>query len=145
MTSVHELFAGASSWLWPMMLHHLWQAAWFSGVAWLLCLLAKRASAKTRYWVWLLASFKCAVPAVLLVWIASLVNIQVSWPASAVSQSSTRLIAEFPFTNQSVAPAVVVSKRSPNAIRTGGDHTELYCFLTLVWGAGSVFCLAVYC
>jgi len=100
MTSLHQELADAAGWLWPAMLHQLWQAAWLSALAWVFCLLAKRASAKTRYWVWLLASFKCALPAVVLALVASSLNLQAPWPASAVSHSSTRAIAKFPFTNQ---------------------------------------------
>src|SRR4030095_14208821 len=109
MATVHEALAGVSVSIWSMMIHHLWQAAWFSGVAWLVCFLAKRASAKTRYWIWLLASFKCAVPAIFLVWIASPLNLHFLWPANAISQSSSRAMAEFPFTNHVVAPVTQVS------------------------------------
>ena len=62
MTSAHQLLAGLSGWLWPALLDHLWQGTLFAGVAWLFCLLAKRASSKTRYAVWLMASLKFAVP-----------------------------------------------------------------------------------
>jgi len=140
MIMVHEGLVEVSSSVWPMMIDHLWQAPGISAIAWLVCFLAKRAPAKTRYWIWLLASFKCAVPAVFLVWIASPLNLRIPWPSNAITKTPSRAIVEFPFTDHSVAPVVGAAS---NANRTRVGHAELYCALTLVWGLGSVCCLAL--
>ena len=133
MTSAHQLLADLSSWLWPGLLDHLWQGTLFAGVVWLVCLLAKRASSKTRYGIWLLASVKFAVPAVLFVWLLTPLDIQVSWPLEVISSSSTRVVTEFPLTKEYDEPTLVIGKSESQVPKAAMRHTELYCSLTLVW------------
>ena len=133
-----------SSRLWPALLDHLWQGTLFAGVVWLFCLLAKRASSKTRYGIWLLASVKFAVPAVLFVWLLAPLDIQVPWPREVVSPSSTRVVTEFPLTKEYDQPAVVIGKLEPTTPRAEMRHAELYCSLTLVWVLGCAFFLRVW-
>jgi hypothetical protein len=100
MLSAHQLLAGVSSRLWPGLLDHLWQGTLFVGVVWLFCFLAKRASSKTRYGIWLLASVKFAVPAVLCVRVLSPLNIHAPWPREVISSYSTSVVTEFPLTKE---------------------------------------------
>src|SRR6185436_15398313 len=130
MTSAHQLLADVSSRLWPALLDHLWQGTLFAGVVWLFCLLAKRASSKTRYGIWLLASVKFAVPAVLFVWLLTPLDIQVPWPLEAISSSSTRVVTEFPLTKEYDEATVVIGTLEPQAPRAEMRHAELYCSLT---------------
>ena len=143
MTSAHQWLAGISSWLWPALLHHLWQATLFAAVVWLFCLLAKRSSGKTRYGIWLLASFKFALPAILFVWIAGWLDIHIPWPLKAISASSTRVVMEFPLTKQS-EQTVVIGRLEPDTPRTELAHTEFYCSFTLVWTLGCLFFLKIW-
>ena len=143
MTSAHQLLAGMSSRLWPALLDHLWQGTLFAAVVWLFCLVARRASSKTRYGIWLLASVKFAVPAVLFVRLLAPLDIQVPSPW-AISSSSTRVVTEFPLTKDYDEPIVVIGKLEPNTPRTEVGHTELYCGLTVVWVLGCVFFLTVW-
>ena len=108
MTSAHQLLAEMSGRLWPALLDHLWQGTLFAGVAWLFCLLAKRASSKTRYGIWLMASLKFAVPAILFVWVLAPLDIQVPWPREVLSSSSARVVTEFPLTTELEEQAVVI-------------------------------------
>jgi len=144
MTTAHQLLADMSSRLWPELLDHLWQGTLFAGVVSLFCLLAKRASSKTRYGIWLLASFKFTVPAVLFAWLLAPVAIQVPWPWEAISSSSIRVVTEFPLTKEYDEQTVVIGKLEPNAPRTEMRHAELYCSLTLVWLLGCLFFLSVW-
>src|SRR5262245_41261354 len=144
MTSAHQWLAGISSWLWPELLHHLWQGTLFAAVVWIFCLLAKRASSKTRYGIWLLASFKFAVPAVLLALIAAPLAIQVPWPTKGISAASARIAMEFPLPKQIEQPTVVIGRLEANTARTEKAHTELYCMLTLAWVSGCLFFLGVW-
>jgi TonB family protein len=143
MTSAHQLLADVSSRLWPGLLDHLWQGTLFAGAVWLFCLLAKRASSKTRYGIWLLASVKFALPAVLFVPLLAPLDIHSSWPSKVISSSSTRVVTEFPLTQEYDEPTVVIGKLEPNTPRVELRHTELYCSLTLVWVLGCVFFLRV--
>ena len=144
MTGAHQLLAGLSGWLWPALLDHLWQGTLFAGVAWLFCLLAKRASSKTRYAVWLMASLKFATPTIFFVWLLAALDIEVPWPRAVVSSSSARVLVQFPLTTELEEQAVVVGPLEPNRPRTETTHTELYCSLTLVWVFGSLFFLRVW-
>jgi TonB family protein len=144
MTSAHQLLASMSSWLWPALLDHLWQGTLFAGVAWLFCLFAKRASSKTRYGIWLVASLKFGVPATLFVWLVAPLDIQVPWPREVVSSSPARVVTEFPLRTESEDQAVVIGPLETNRAGTEGTHTELYCSLTLVWVPGCLFFLWVW-
>ena len=144
MTSAHQLLAGVSSRLWPALLDHLWQATLFAGVVWLVCLLAKRASGKTRYGVWLLASIKFAVPAILFVRLLAPLDIHVPWPREAISSTSIRVVTEFPLTKEYDESTGVIGKLESIAPRAEVTHTELYCSLTVVWVVGCVFFLRVW-
>jgi TonB family protein len=144
MTSAHQLLAGVSSRLWPALLDHLWQATLFAGVAWLFCLLAKRASSKTRYGVWLLASIKFAVPAILFVRLLAPLDIHPPWPREVISSSSTRVVTEFPLTKEYDEPTLVIGKSESQTPKAAMRHTELYCSLTLIWLLGCVCFLTVW-
>ena len=144
MTSAHQWLAEMSGRLWPTLLDHLWQGTLFAGVAWLLCVSAKRASSKTRYGIWLLASLKFAVPAVLFAWLLAPLDIQVSWPREGVSSSSARLVREFPLTPELEEQVVVIGLLESHSPGTETTHTELYCSLTLIWVLGCLFFLRVW-
>ena len=63
---------------WPTMgaplADHLWQSSLFATAAGLLTVLLKRNHARTRYWIWLLASAKFLIPSFLLVAIGTRVG-----------------------------------------------------------------------
>ena len=143
MISAHHWFANVSSWLWPALLHHLWQATIFAAVVWLFCLLAKPASGKTRYGIWLLASCKFAIPAVLVAHIAAPFGVQAPWLKNEISSTSSRAVIEFPLLEPLEETLVMKSGRAtpPGA---GPTHEELYCILTLGWGFGALFFLGLW-
>lgn len=57
--------------------NHLWQSTMVAAIAWLLTLALRKNHARTRYWVWLIASMKFLVPFSLLMaageWLRSLI------------------------------------------------------------------------
>jgi TonB family protein len=136
MTSAHQVLSTVSSQLWPAVLDHLWQATLFVGVVWLVCLLAKRAPSKTRYGIWLLASVKFAVPAILFVPVLAPLDIHAPWLGKVALPSPYPAATEFPLTKEYEAPSVVGSKLEPKTPRFELKHAELYCCLTLVWVLG---------
>ena len=54
------------SWIAPLV-NHMWQSTVVMGIAWLLALALRRNHARTRYWVWMIASLKLLVPFSLLI------------------------------------------------------------------------------
>lgn len=144
MLSPHQLLAGMSSRLWPALLDHLWQGTMFAGVVWIFCLLARRASSKTRYGIWLLASVKFTIPTVLFVQFLAPLHIHAPWPGEVFSSSSVRAVMEFPLTKDSGASTVVIGRFEPNAKTAEKSHAELYCILTLVWVLGCLYFLRLW-
>jgi len=138
MTSAHQVLSAVSSHLWPAVLDHLWQGTLFVAVVWLFCFFAKGASSKTRYGIWLLASVKFAVPAILFVWVLAPLNINVPWAGEAALSSSARAVTEFPLTLKYEAPTVVSGKLETVTPKSELRHAELYCSLTLIWALGCV-------
>jgi len=139
--NTHPWLAELSSWLWPNVLVHLWEATLFVGLLALGVRLLKRTPASTRYWFWLLAAFKLLVPSVLLAWLVSEI------PSAAPSLSP-------PLPEQSTHGAQAVDPGRPayeilkplllgqpvaGQPVSAEDHNELYCALTLTWLAGLAF------
>ncbi len=69
--------------------NHLWQSTLFAAVAALLALVLRQNHARTRYWLWLLASLKFLVPFSLLVAIGG----QLGWLAPALITPSSVSVA----------------------------------------------------
>ena len=69
--TMHSWLAEWSSWLWPNLAVHPWEATPFVGLLALGVRLLKRAPAGTRYWFRLLAAVKLLVPSFLLAWLVS--------------------------------------------------------------------------
>lgn len=91
--------------------NHLWQSTLVAGVAALLALALKNNPARSRYWLWMIASLKFLIPFSLLV----LAGSYVSFPAATISSTPqlSVMAAEFsqPFAKvQPVAVAMPASK-----------------------------------
>jgi beta-lactamase regulating signal transducer with metallopeptidase domain len=69
--------------------NHLWQSTLVMGLAWLLTLALKKNHARTRYWVWMIASAKFLIPFSLFItageWIRSLVAAPIEKPGLAAA------------------------------------------------------------
>jgi bla regulator protein BlaR1 len=78
--SLHEFWNGAWAGALPAeVVNHLWQSTVVVGIAWLLALALRKNHARTRYWVWMVASLKFLVPFSVLMdlgaWLRSLVPV----------------------------------------------------------------------
>ncbi len=129
LTDAHNWLAEWSSWLWPLLINHLWQSTLFAMLAFLAVLLLRRSPARARYAVWLITSTKFVLPSVLLVLLASQAGFE--FPALfATYQENATVIAQVnepvgDFYWQDFAMEDKASK-----------YTEIYTALTLVWFAG---------
>jgi beta-lactamase regulating signal transducer with metallopeptidase domain len=76
--SLYRLIAGLPNWAWPLAADHLWQATLFSLVALGAAALLRRAPARARYLVWLVALTKFALPSALLFFLAAQAGVDLS-------------------------------------------------------------------
>ena len=138
---IHLWLAEWSSWLWPNVVVHLWEATLFVGLLALGVRLLKRAPATTRYWFWLLAAVKLLVPSVLLAWLVSEIP-------SAAPSPSPPLLEQSTHGAQAIDPGrpayeilkpLLLGHPVVGQPVSAEDHNELYCALTLTWLAGFVF------
>ena len=95
--------------------NHLWQSTAVTGLAWLLALCLRHNHARTRYWVWMIASVKYLIPFSLLItageWLRSAFNAPLQRPAlAAVLEQVTLPFAQtaslnaLPYTGETPAP-----------------------------------------
>jgi uncharacterized protein (TIGR03435 family) len=71
--------------------NHLWQSTVFAGIAALLALALRQNHARTRYWLWLIASVKFLIPFSLLVGLGSRVDWQ---PPQPVAQPELTVVVQ---------------------------------------------------
>jgi TonB family protein len=124
MTALHEAFARAAVWLWPAALDHLWQSTLFAAVVCGVVLLARRAPARVRHWLWLVAAAKFLLPAQAVAWAFAQVGLDGVWPfgsgrGAGDGATFVHLFAEPAASAASVAPAAT--------------HSEIYCAPALLW------------
>ena len=139
--NMHSWLAGWSSWLWPNVAVHLWEATLFVGLLALGVRLLKRAPASTRYWFWLLAALKLLVPSVLLAWLIS--DIPSATPSllpPPLEQATDGAPASDPGRPlYGVLSPLLLSRPVVGQPVSAESHNELYCALTLTWLVGFVF------
>jgi TonB family protein len=124
-----ELLARASAWLWPALANHLWQATLFAALVACAALLLRRAPARVRFALWLVAAAKFAVPSALLAPLAVRLGVGESLFAGA-AEPVAPLVLKFTVP-VGANPSDIVAAVPPSA-----GHSELLCALTLVWLAG---------
>src|SRR5215471_5223972 len=87
--SITGWLADWSSWTWPVLIHHLWQATLFSCLAFALAYLLRRGPARARYLIWLIASAKFAIPSMVIGVLATWLGLgHVVRPPSSTSTGS---------------------------------------------------------
>ena len=139
MIELHDWFATFSTWWWPRLADHLWQATVFGVAIMLASLMLKRAPAHSRYSLWLLATAKFIVPAALLVTLAQSIGLDSFWIWLSNPDHNNPLLRGItePVTALANSYAVTV-------VATDGAHNELYCALTVVWLSGCGVLLAAW-
>jgi TonB family protein len=140
--TLHQTFFEWSQWLWPFLLNHLWQTTLIAAIAWIVVLLLRRATARPRHLIWLIALVKFAVPSALLILASESCGIDISRPSAGTNVEIFFQIAQ-PVSGVD-SDGVKLSEPSPvtspdGLIRQMG-HSEIYCLLTIFWLLGSVAC-----
>ncbi len=140
MINLHDWFASFAAWWWPRLADHLWQATLFGIVVLLASLLLKRAPARSRHLLWLLATAKFIVPAALLVFLTQSIGLDSVWIWLTNPDHKTNTLLRG-ITDPATA---LVNSYDLTVVAGDGAHNELYCALTVVWLAGCAVMLAVW-
>jgi uncharacterized protein (TIGR03435 family) len=114
--------------------NHLWQSTEVTGIAWLLALGLRNNHARTRYWVWMIASVKFLIPFSLLIaageWLRSTFATPIQKPALAAVMEQIAL----PFPQTASPAAVAYSGVAPAAASQPGNLLPQ--ILLAVWLCG---------
>ena len=139
MIYLHDWFASFSAWWWPRLGDHLWQATLFGVVVLLASLMLKRAPARSRHFLWLLATAKFIVPTAVLVFLTQSIGLDSVWIWLTNPDHETNTLLR-----GLTDPATALVHSYELTVVADGAHNELYCALTVVWLAGCAVLLAVW-
>lgn len=139
MIYLHDWFASFSAWWWPRLGDHLWQATLFGVVVLLASLMLKRAPARSRHFLWLLATAKFIVPAALLIFLTQSIGLDSVWIWLTNPDYKTNTLLR-----GITDPATALVNSYQLTVVADGAHNELYCALTIIWLAGCAVLLAVW-
>jgi bla regulator protein blaR1 len=123
----------------PALGNHLWQSTVFAFMAGLLTLLLRKNQARTRYWIWLVASVKFLIPFSLLVGIGS----HLSWLHSSPGSKAGLYLAMEDVSQPFTHPTVSIPKLTASAVSAGPLHL-LPPLLTAAWLCGFAVVLFVW-
>jgi len=143
--SLHNGLYEWSRWIWPLAANHLWQATIFASLLFIAARPLKRGPAHTRYTLWLAASLKFALPSAVLIFVGSLLGLNMKgWAAwNSATAHTAPLISQVA---EPLLPASLSSPASDAALfsQAVAPHNELYCAMTLTWAAGFMVCLGLW-
>jgi uncharacterized protein (TIGR03435 family) len=124
-------------------INHLWQSTLVILLAWFLTWVLKRNQARTRYWVWMVASVKLLVPFALFVVIGEWLRPAVALPKhSPQFASAIANIAEpFSANSQNIGPVTVLFAEPAAAASAPHPVPLLPAFLLTLWLCGFLFLL----
>ncbi|HEX8890781.1 MAG TPA: M56 family metallopeptidase [Pyrinomonadaceae bacterium] len=138
----YEPLAEWSRSLWPFLANHLWQATLFCLFVLAITSLLKRAPARLRYSLWLLALMKFIVPATFIAALLSRIGIDLNSLFTSVEASAVNGPGLSPLLAPvSVSPVTFYVVETPTLngltpfhhVVLIQDHNNLYLALTLLW------------
>src|SRR5215213_1782895 len=117
----YELIAEWSSRGWPLLANHLWQATLFSLLALAAAVSLRRAPARARYFAWLVALTKFALPSAFIFFLAA----QAGFDLSSVSLRDARpepgALNVSPLLSPVTAPAPFIHSEEPDATESAAS------------------------
>ncbi len=145
--TLYERVVEWSSWGWPLLVNHLWQATLFSLLIIIVSVALKRAPARVRHALLLIALVKFALPAATIASFISWVGIDVASLFAAESGSQSGGLAISPLLSPVTSPPVILQAIEPvttSAAATAQstsiaytlivqESNYLYVTLTLCW------------
>jgi len=143
--SLHDGLYEWSAWAWPLIGAHLWQSTLFGVVALVFVALLRRAPARSRHAICIVASLKFALPSMLFLFAANQFGVDLTaMRAIALLESHdpppVAWAAEqaFATADHATIEGTVVALNTPRG------HSEIYCALTIGWAAGSALLLGLW-
>ena len=104
----YELIADWSSQGWPLLANHLWQATLFSLLSLVAAVSLGRAPARARYFAWLVALLKFALPSVFIFFLASQAGLDLSTVTRRDARPESSALNVSPLLSPVTAPAPFV-------------------------------------
>jgi TonB family protein len=135
---MHELLTRVSTWLWPALANHLWQATLFAALVFGVTLLLRDGPARLRYALWLVAAAKFAVPSALFAPAAAWLGVGSLWRADVEPSAAGPLFLRI------TEPVAADARELVVGVSGARTHEELFCVLTVVWLAGCAALVAVW-
>lgn len=136
----HEHLANFSLWFWTEMVNHLWQSTLFLLLVFLIAVLLRKAAAKSRYTIWLVASVKFVLPLSAFAALGQWLNLESFLsPVAALDSPPTsggNLI--------NIVSSEPIMSRLISTIEITNRHNEIYCILTFFWLIGSLSLFALW-
>ena len=117
----YELIAEWSSRGWPMLANHLWQATLFSLLALAAAFSLRRAPARARYFAWLVALLKFALPSFFLFFLASQAGVDLSSVSLRDARPESSAIDVSPLLSPVTSPAQFVRPEEPDATESAAS------------------------
>ena len=105
--SPYEVIADWSTIGWPLLVNHLWQATLFSLLALGAATLLRRAPARARFFVWLVALTKFALPSAFLFFLAAQAGINLALLSPGEFHSQTGALAVSPLLSPVTRSAII--------------------------------------
>ncbi len=137
--SLYETLAHAAAQAFPAVVEHLWQATLFAIFALIVAVLLRRAPARARYFVWLVALVKFVVPSVLL---AFAVNEIVLRRAAHLFDVERRPDENLTVVREFAAPVLnPLAALTNNGVAETAVHNGIYALLAFIWLAGATLLL----
>jgi beta-lactamase regulating signal transducer with metallopeptidase domain len=130
----HKWLEEFSAVLWPALADHVLQATLITIICFLALPLFRRARARARHTLWLVAFVRFALPPVLVLFIVDRLGFKASMgiPMQQVSNA----------VSQVTQPLILAIQQTAAGDSSPGGHSELYCLLTLIWILGCLILLA---
>lgn len=111
----YELIAEWSSRGWPMLANHLWQATLFSLLALAAAVSLRRAPARARYFAWMVALTKFALPSAFLFFLASQAGVDFSSVSLRDARPESSVLNVSPLLSPVTAPEPFLRSEEPAA------------------------------
>lgn len=120
--------------------NHLWQSTAVTGIAWLLALSLRKNHARTRYWVWMIASVKYLIPFSLFIAAGESLRAAFATPIQKPALAAVMEQITLPFPQTALPADVIYSGAVPAATLQLGNL--LPPILLAVWLCGFLFVLS---
>jgi uncharacterized protein (TIGR03435 family) len=118
------------------MANHLWQSTAFAAVVWLLALALRGNQARTRYWLWMIASAKFLIPFSLLIAAGGYLRPHAAAPIATPVVSAVMEQMTQPFSQTLSLTDIAPTSAAPSAAAHGGGLLPM--ILLSVWACGSL-------